>query len=138
MTDQEKQTPLPAQETSEAIVVQPDQQDKNALALQQIRQALLDHLDAQGNAIEELSDEQLAAIGGGIGELPGKLVRSLSDSALITRPEPPLRRAFSLSEHELQIERLQPHTPHQITPPASPDADSPRGPFETNKRRKLG
>ena len=132
MTDQENQTPLSAQETSEAIAVQPDQQDRNALALQQIRQALLDHLDAQRNAIEELSDEQLAAIGGGVG---GRLVRSLSDSALKESPEPPLRRAFSLSEFELQILRRAPSP--DFSPPASPRPESPRGPLEANKRRRL-
>jgi hypothetical protein len=65
MADQEEQTLLPAQEASEAMSVQPGQQEKNALTPQQIKQALLDQLDAQRNAIEELSDEQLTTIGGG-------------------------------------------------------------------------
>ncbi len=140
MTDQENQTPLSAQEASEAIAVQPDQQDKNALTLQEVKRALLDELNAQKKAIEELSDEQLAAIGGGVGEF--RLGRSMSLPLERPAPDHPLRRANSVSEHELQILRQQAHTPHLVTPPASPGSgsgpSSPVGPLEMNKRRRLG
>ncbi len=128
--------------------VQSDQQDKNVLTPQQSKQALLDQLDAQRKAIEELRDEELTAISGGAiiwnGESIASIRRVASDSHLIKEsPEdpltPPLRRAESVSERELQILRQQSQTPHIVTPPSS-GGSSPGGPLETaaNKRRRLG
>jgi len=151
MANQEDQTLLPAQEAREAMSVQSDQQDKNVLTPQQSKQALLDQLDAQRNATEELRDEELTAISGGAiiwnGETIDSIRRVKSGSSLIDltkeSPEdpltPPLRRAWSGSERELQILRQQSQTPHFVTPPSS-GGSSPGGPLESpaNKRPRLG